>query len=116
MFNAATALCLMSGVFTAILFQLLTIYSKSGLGMGNDAGYIAFKTATQPFRVWGFRCFLTEMISFVVCFVSRLYNTMWDVSKQRGNESALTTTGKYIMGGSVVLMITGVFLSLHSPR
>jgi len=41
-FYAASVLCVMSGVFTAILFQLLTIYGRTALGIGNDGGYIAF--------------------------------------------------------------------------
>ena len=59
----------MSGVFTAILFQLLTIYGKTALGMGNDGGYIAFKSASRMFRIWGFRSFLVEMTAFVVSFM-----------------------------------------------
>jgi len=109
-FNSATALCLMSGIFTAILFQLLTIYSKSALGMGNDAGYMAFKASTRAFRIWGFRCFLTEMVSFVLVFITRLYNSLWMDARQCDEKSTLTTTGKFIMGGSVILTATGVSL------
>ena len=112
-FNISTALCIMSGAFTAILFQLLIIYSKSALGMGNDEGYVAFKAATSTFRMWGFRCFLIEMMSFVVCFMSKLYNRLWkDARKLQGDEykSALTTTGRFIIGGSVILMAIGSVL------
>jgi len=109
-FNMSTTLCILSRAFTAILLQLLTIYSKSTLGMDNDEVYFALKTAaTTTFRMWGFRC-LTEMMSFVVCFMSRLYNRLWDNARQRDYESALTTTGKVTMGGSVVLMVLGFYL------
>jgi hypothetical protein len=101
---------MLSGVFTAILFQLLTIYSNSALGMSNDVGYIAFKEATRVFRIWGFRCFLTEMMSFLICFMSHLYNVLWNNARQRDHKSILTTTGKCIMGGSVVLMVVGIYL------
>jgi hypothetical protein len=108
MFNVANALCMLSGVFTAILFQLLTIYSKSALGMGNDVGYMAFKEATKTFRIWGFRCFLTEMMSFLVCFMTHLYNMLWNNARKRGRKSILTPTGMFIMGGSVILTVIGV--------
>ena len=106
-FNIAAVLCMMSGVFTAILFQLVLIYSKAALGMGNDAGYLAFKEATHIFRIWGFRCFLTEMISFVLVFLSRLYNSLWNDARKQGRDTILTFTGKLIVGGSVVLMLIG---------
>ena len=101
---------MVSGTFTAILFQLLTIYSKAALGMGNDAGYVAFKSATQAFRMWGFRCFLTEMISFMVVFFSRLYNALWDDARKQKKATVLTLTGKCIMGGSFALMVIGFSL------
>mmetsp|Transcript_27365 Transcript_27365/g.29537 ORF Transcript_27365/g.29537 Transcript_27365/m.29537 type:complete len:299 (-) Transcript_27365:287-1183(-) len=134
-FNIATALCIISGAFTAILFQLLTIYSKSALGHSNDVGYLTFKAATRHFRHWGFRCFLTEMISFVVSFMASLYNLLWDNARRLeraqlatatasgsgksgsdaasdivvGSKSALTRTGKMIFGGSVFLMLLGAY-------
>jgi hypothetical protein len=104
----ATALCMLSGVFTVILFQLLTIYSKSALGMSNDMGYFAFKEATKTFRIWGFRSFLTEMMSFLVCFMSHLYNVLWNNARKRGHKSILTPTGKLIMGGSAIFTALGV--------
>jgi len=117
-FNIATALCIISGAFTAILFQLLTIYSKSALGHSNDAGYLAFKAATRELRFWGFRCFLTEMISFVVSFMASLYNLLWDNARRRektssgsdfGSKAALTRTGNFIFGGSVILIVAGLY-------
>lgn len=107
-FNFATALCIMSGSFTAILFQLLTIYSKSALAMGNDEGYLVFKAATKCFRIWGFRCFLTEAISFAACFLSRLYNTLWEDARDSDCKSSLTASGKLVMGGSILFMLFGV--------
>ena len=49
-FIISTALCVISGAFCAILFQLLGIYSKSALGMVNDDGYRAFQAATAIYR------------------------------------------------------------------
>eukprot|EP00536_Pseudo-nitzschia_multiseries_P003197 jgi/Psemu1/7154/gm1.7154_g len=102
----------MSGAFTAILFQLLTIYSKTALGMSNDEGYLAFKAATSAYRRLGFHCFLIEMVSFVVSFVVRLYNTLWtnawrEETTKGEPKRALTLTGRFIFGGSLVLVLVG---------
>jgi hypothetical protein len=78
LFTVSTALCVVAGVFTALLFQLLDIYSKSALGMVNDNGYLAFTAATAVYRKWGFRCFLAETSAFVVSFLLNLYNTLWE--------------------------------------
>lgn len=109
-FHATTALCILTGTFTTILFQLVTIYSKSALAMGNDEGFLAFKAATSAFRIWGFRCFLTEMMTFMVSFMSKLYNSLWDDARKRGSKSTLTTTGNLMLGGSVALLIIGTYL------
>lgn len=114
MFYISSALCLISGAFTAILFQLLTIYSKSALGMSNDEGYLAFKAATRVYRNLGFRCFLTEMISFVVAFMAGFYNTLWTNARELQeldgkSRPTLTLTGKIIFGGSAVLVLTGAY-------
>jgi hypothetical protein len=56
-FTICTMLCVILGVFTVILLQLLGIYSKSALSFG-----IAFKITTAIYCKWGFRCFLTIKI------------------------------------------------------
>mmetsp|Transcript_27830 Transcript_27830/g.75721 ORF Transcript_27830/g.75721 Transcript_27830/m.75721 type:complete len:156 (-) Transcript_27830:1917-2384(-) len=114
-FYISTVLCIMSGAFTAILFQLLTICSKSALGISNDEGYLAFKAATGTFRHIGFQCFLMEMIAFVVSFVVHLYNALWtnarELEKAKGGEpkAKLTRIGKGIFGGSLLLSLAGVY-------
>jgi len=67
-FTACTTGCVLSGVFTAVVFNLLGIYSKEAIGMGNNAGYIAFRNATHVFRQLGFRCFLFTCLSFIGSF------------------------------------------------
>lgn len=74
LFFFLSSLCVVSGAFTAILFQLLGIYSKTALGIMNDEGYHAFTAATAVYRRWGFRCFLTSLGSFVGTFMISLYN------------------------------------------
>lgn len=107
-FYVSTTLCVMSGAFTAILFQLLIVYSKTALGNGNDEGYLFFKSATAACRRLGFRCFLTEVITFVGSFLMSLYNTLWmDAEKRGGAKKGLTGTGIWIYTGSVLLMLLG---------
>ena len=108
-FNIATSLCVMSGAFTAILFQLLVIYSKGALGMVHDTGYLQFKAATSAFRMWGFRCLLIEVISFLVSFLMSLYNTLWTDAREHRGQKGLTKTGTGIMIGSVLLMLIGSY-------
>jgi hypothetical protein len=109
-FTIATALCVISGSFTAILFQLLVIYSQSALGMNNDAGYASFKMATALYRKWGFRCFLTELTSFVYSFMISLYNKLWNEAKAHPeNKNLSKRVGTYIMVGSIILVVLGTF-------
>ena len=72
LFLLTTSLCIISGAFTAILFQLLGIYGKSALSMQNDVGYLSFQSATGGYATWGFRCFLTSLASFVASFLLSL--------------------------------------------
>ena len=109
-FHTTTALCILTGTLTTVLFQLVTLYTKSALAMGNDEGYLAFKAATSGVRIFGFRCFLTEMMSFMVSFMSKLYNSLWDDARKRRSKSTLTTTGSLIFGGSMTLLIIGTYM------
>jgi hypothetical protein len=113
-FTVSTALCVIAGAFTAILFQLLGIYSKSALGMSNDAGYASFKMATAIYRKWGFRCFLTELTSFVYSFMISLYNNLWNEAKAHPEAKDMSKrVGTYIMAGSVFLIILGTYHIKH---
>lgn len=101
-FLAVTALCIVSGAFTAVLFNILGIYSKEALGMLNDVGYKAFKVSTANFTKWGFRAFLTALGSFVVSFQLSLYAKV--ISEEDDNK-----TGKVILWASIGLMLLGSF-------
>jgi hypothetical protein len=103
LFKLLETLCIVSGVFTAIMFQLLGIYSKSALGMMNDKGYLAFKAATAVYRKWGFRCFLISLGSFVGVFLLSLYNkTICD------NDGA-DRWDKAIFAASLLLAVLGAY-------
>ncbi|KAL3903833.1 MAG: hypothetical protein SGARI_005203, partial [Bacillariaceae sp.] len=113
-FTISTAICVISGAFTAILFQLLGIYSKSALGMSNDQGYAAFKMATAIYRKWGFRMFLTELISFVYTFMVSLYNKLWIEQKestQQEGENPITQrrVGVAVFGVATMMILLGGF-------
>jgi hypothetical protein len=109
-FTIATTLCVIAGAFTAILFQLLVIYSQSALGMSNDAGYASFKIATALYRKWGFRCFLTELTTFVYSFMISLYNTLWiEAQAHPGTPDLSKRVATYIMAGSIILVLLGSY-------
>jgi hypothetical protein len=109
-FTISTALCVTAGAFTAILFQLLVIYSKSALGMSNDAGYASFKMATALYRKWGFRCFLTELTTFVYSFMISLYNKLWVEAQAHPETPHLSKrVATYIMAGSIILALLGSY-------
>lgn len=100
-FVLCTALSIISGAYTAFLFQLMVIYEKSALAMGNEMGYVAFKTATALYRRWGFRCFIASLGSFVGSFLLSLYsNTI-----STGNKP--NPVGKAILWVSVLLTAIG---------
>lgn len=109
-FTISTAVCVIAGAFTAILFQLLGIYSKTALGMSNDAGYTSFKMATAIYRKWGFRCFLTELTSFVCSFVISLYNKLWHEAQAHPETKDMwKRVGTYIMTGCILLIVLGTY-------
>jgi hypothetical protein len=109
-FTISTVLCAIAGAFTAILFQLLVIYSKTALGMSNDAGYASFKVATAWYRKWGFRCFLIELTTFVYSFMISLYNNLWNEAKAHPETTDLSKrVATYIMTGSIILVLLGTY-------
>ena len=97
-FKASTILCIVSGMFTAVLFSILGIYSREALGMGNNSGYVAFTAATAIYRKWGFRAFLTTCLSFVASFVISIVEKTSDEDR----------VGQYILAASIVLLAFGV--------
>lgn len=78
LFHLISGVCVLSGTFTGVMFQLLNIYSKTALSMGNEAGYLAFKAATAKFRKLGFYTFLTCLGTFTGTFVLSFYEKVKD--------------------------------------
>lgn len=98
-FQALAVLCIVSGVFTALLFNILGIYSKESLGLANHAGYLAFRDATAQYRKNGFRAFLTTCVSFVGVFGL----SVWERTKEGDRK------GQVILVGSIVLALLGAY-------
>jgi hypothetical protein len=103
LFSIFSGVCVISGAFTGIMFQLLGIYSKSALGMGNVEGYKAFQAATAPYATLGFRTFLICLSSFVGTFLINFYN----MTKEDGG------LGKKIFGFMALLTIAGGVVIKH---
>ena len=100
-FTAFTTLCIIGGTFTAVLFNILGIYTKECLGMHNDSGYLAFQAATAIYRKWGFRTFLMTCLSFVGSFLLSVY--------EKVREEGSTRVATFIMVGSIVLALLAGF-------
>lgn len=102
-FTASSILCIVCGVFTAVLFNVLGIYSKEALGMGNESGYLAFRNATAIFRKYGFRTFLITSISFVTSFLASVVEKTSDEDRR----------GQIILVASIVLAVV-CSLNIHT--
>jgi hypothetical protein len=95
--SAATSLCLLSGAFTVIFFNIVGSYTNTALRMSNDQGYLAFRAATHTFSKWGFRCFLTSGASYLVSFLLNLYARITRDEDQ--------VYGKAVLGSCVILAL-----------
>mmetsp|Transcript_20239 Transcript_20239/g.29615 ORF Transcript_20239/g.29615 Transcript_20239/m.29615 type:complete len:235 (-) Transcript_20239:571-1275(-) len=107
LFFAVTALCIISGTFTAVLFNILGIYSKSALGMQNDNGFLAFMAATKVYRIWGFRAFLTTLSSFVGSFLLSLYSNI--MMHEKNSDYSISNSSKLL---GKVTWVTSILLTL----
>jgi hypothetical protein len=103
-FTALSIVCIIAGVFTAVLFNILGIYSKECLGMHNDAGYVAFQAATAIHRKWGFRTFLTTCLSFVGSFLLSVYENAITKKAETGR-----TKGLWIFAVAIILAAVAAF-------
>ena len=115
LFLLTTSLCIISGAFTAILFQLLGIYGKSALSMQNDVGYLSFQSATGGYATWGFRCFLTSLASFVASFLLSL-STKTIFSRENKNvafkENSIIGNILSIGNAQIVIFTISILLTL----
>eukprot|EP00581_Thalassiosira_minuscula_P008777 CAMPEP_0183702404 /NCGR_PEP_ID=MMETSP0737-20130205/514_1 /TAXON_ID=385413 /ORGANISM="Thalassiosira miniscula, Strain CCMP1093" /LENGTH=166 /DNA_ID=CAMNT_0025929003 /DNA_START=53 /DNA_END=550 /DNA_ORIENTATION=- len=52
------------GAYTTAVFTLMTIYSKTALGMGYQSQYNEFFESCATYRLWGFYAFLGTVMTF----------------------------------------------------
>jgi|OM-RGC.v1.029716817 hypothetical protein len=70
-FSVAIMTSVLAGIYTTVVFTLLTIYSKSALGLGKDTTFMNFLAATTRYRRTGFRMFLLSVAGTTVSFFTR---------------------------------------------
>mmetsp|Transcript_27346 Transcript_27346/g.40430 ORF Transcript_27346/g.40430 Transcript_27346/m.40430 type:complete len:237 (-) Transcript_27346:298-1008(-) len=72
-------ICIVMGMTTTIIFSFLGLYSKTALGMGNDAGFVEFFSATAEMRRVGFQ----SMCACIICLKGSLVtSTLLDFRDQ----------------------------------
>ncbi|CAJ1967558.1 unnamed protein product [Cylindrotheca closterium] len=101
LFAFCAGTCVITGAFTGIMFQLLGIYHKSALSMGNHVAYLAFKESTEGYLQLGFRTFLTCLGSFVATFLINFRN-MTDEDERFGN-GLFSMMAVFTLLGGIVL-------------
>lgn len=74
-FCASTLISIIAGAYSAVVFTLLGLYSKTALGMGHDHQFLDFFTETTMIRKYAFEAFVVSLITFELSFVSSLYFT-----------------------------------------
>lgn len=72
-FTVCVAMCVCLGSYTSIVFALLGLYSKRALGMGNDADFVEFFTATQGVRDTSFDSFFLMLLCFKGSFLLSIF-------------------------------------------
>lgn len=60
------------GVYTTTIFTLMTIYSKTALGMGLQSEYIKFFDACARYRLSGFKSFLGTLFTYNIGWILSL--------------------------------------------
>lgn len=70
-----TASTVVLGAYTTTVFSLLSLYSKTFLGMGMDDEYTTFIESTSEIRKSAFLSFVGTIFSFNFSFVLSLYLT-----------------------------------------
>lgn len=72
-FAFAICISVMTGSYTTIIFSMLGLYSKTALGMGDDAKFLHFFAETSQLRKSGFDAFVLSTITFKIAFVLSLF-------------------------------------------
>jgi len=69
----SNVICILSAVYTTLVFSLIALYSKTALGLGLDSQFVAFFSATSFLRDSGFRAFISALVSFQISFISAVF-------------------------------------------
>jgi hypothetical protein len=70
LFAGSSLIC---NAYSALVFSLLSLYSKTALGLGQDAAFLEFFAATSVVRRRAFHSLLAALLSFKLCFTTSLY-------------------------------------------
>jgi len=73
LFMFANILGVLSGLSTTIIFSLSGLYSKTALGLGNEIIFLEFLHSTMNVRKFGFKCMVTSLVTFKLCFVLSIF-------------------------------------------
>jgi len=73
LFKICVAACVVLGSYTATVFSMLSLYSKSFIGMGMDNEYLDFFNVTSGFRKSAFGSFVGTVLSFNIAVVLSIY-------------------------------------------
>jgi hypothetical protein len=111
LFNLSSGICVISGAFTGVMFQLLNLYSKTALSTGNATGYLAFKAATANFRKLGFYTFLTCLGTFTGTFMLSFYEKV--EGDDRLGRNQLYFMGSLALMGIIVIKQILTYATVH---
>jgi hypothetical protein len=70
LFAGTSLLCT---AYSTLVFSLLSLYSKTALGLGQDAAFLEFFAATAVVRKRAFHSLLAALLSFKLCFTASLF-------------------------------------------
>ncbi|CAB9496452.1 expressed unknown protein [Seminavis robusta] len=73
LFYVCTAISILSGSYTTIVFGLLSLYSKTALGRGLDDPFLEFWAASTNIRESAMESFLWNLVSFELAFILSLF-------------------------------------------
>ena len=72
MYSICTSLTVALGTYTTLVFTMMSIYSKTALGMGMETKFVEFFDATAKFRLRGFRAFMGTLVTFSIGWILAL--------------------------------------------
>lgn len=73
LFAILISISIMSGAYTTVVFSMLSLYSKSALGLGKDDAYVDFMAETAQIRTSAFDSFLVCLVTVTASVVLSLF-------------------------------------------